>query len=950
MSTIFLNSTYEPYGPLSNNYQKTNLISKGTERWSSVTHFIYCKLLDKKKDCYINKKKASEVLSIYNEIVLQEENETLFNSYTKALRIKVENNPELKNILMLTGNSPILYHSSNPILGVIQDNQSNTVVGQNLYGKMLEQLRHSLKLQEKNDQQSKVQEEFENKLYLSYNVYINLQNAIYTGDDLEEDIVNNITLEQINSRHNNILSVPKQQVMQYYNNNNINPIVLLGMKEPKLIPLYLRKENLSRVPKINTERQKQIIFDMYFNYMIYNKDKDISVDNYKVVRYQTLNKLSVDEKNNIEKRVAILFYNNKLPEDLTKNIKEKIKKIKIPSFDQINYALQIEIPKYNKILVEPEPTSYVDDNKSVDPIIIFEIPDQNQNQYRMKATQKLSPISDDDFIHINGYDYPSISIYSAVQLLLRFMKDLKKAYNVVLKVNNNERPLNSSGFKSLENIWEEYRKLKEEYYNNNRIKYFKLATDIKFQDKNLQRILLSTGKSTLIWNQPNNQDQYQDLVFGKNRKGGQNIVGKYLEKLRETFKKDWDSFYLSTTVDDKYNIYLLAQEPFMEKWITMRVNEMCRTIMSVKTYMNQDKITKDFVQTTINLLYNPCSVFSTIGQFSKINTPSFFYTIVTRNRGFKQDVVEVFWKHTVVMLFYLLKYMQHEKFKNIQKIEQIINNIQQTVSKETNCVKIITNENENCILSALLNLLIQIKKLKTSCIENNDIDLATDIILDNPYKKRNNPLPNNTYIIPTNNKEIVAISYDQNPNVSYVPYWYGGPELVDSPNATPDLLSQFKPTVTNSDKLDETDYADYAKIIDSENNDTEEDGIEPELDEAEYSEFIDIDPDDAIDAEVGLVLDQEYDENGEQDYGDVDDNREFFGDGDGDGDRFGFSVTRDDELAVSRKVLINFPKCHDIDKTEEYIIKAIKTIYNSRVMKKIKQNRINFFANLLYST
>ena len=160
-----------PFGPLSNDYHFWMNIDN--ESWPTVTHYIYSNLICAPYN--INLKSARnpiEVRKMFHNLYQTCTNHTIAMAARIALKVKFAN-PVLEDALLQTGNRQIILQSDNPILGISADG-----VGQNLYGKDLQQLRHELRLRQR--EQAEKEQKFlaEETMVLIFRAYMTLLNAI----------------------------------------------------------------------------------------------------------------------------------------------------------------------------------------------------------------------------------------------------------------------------------------------------------------------------------------------------------------------------------------------------------------------------------------------------------------------------------------------------------------------------------------------------------------------------------------------------------------------------------------------------------------------------------------------------------------------------------------------------------------------------------------------------
>ena len=100
------------------------------------------------------------------------------------------------------------------------------------------------------------------------------------------------------------------------------------------------------------------------------------------------------------------------------------------------------------------------------------------------------------------------------------------------------------------------------------------------------------------------------------------------------------------------------------------------------------------------------------------------------------DVIDVIWKRIAVMIWYLIKYLNET---TIQNVRRVLISIEQLTSKEKPCEKIISGTLDNCIVSAILNILQNLisfneKYSLVQDIDKIDVETAVSIILNKDMK------------------------------------------------------------------------------------------------------------------------------------------------------------------------------------------------------------------------
>lgn len=104
-----------------------------------------------------------------------------------------------------------------------------------------------------------------------------------------------------------------------------------------------------------------------------------------------------------------------------------------------------------------------------------------------------------------------------------------------------------------------------------------------------------------------------------------------------------------------------------------------------------------------------------------------------------KNIAKIYWDRIVVMINTLIKNVQPSTAENIR---DTLVKIEMLASEPANCVRVISNEEDNCIVSALLNLLKGIYKFKEELgesteLDEDDVKFAGAIILNSKFNPQN---------------------------------------------------------------------------------------------------------------------------------------------------------------------------------------------------------------------
>jgi len=734
----------KPFGCLSNNYSNyvqgdkqqvsviQNLKFGNGKPCKTLTNYIYASLLQdgSYKQIVCNAKKAKDA---FHEQAIIEENNKISEAVKEALKKMFEQNTDLANLLLSTGDRKLLYMPKNgdTFLGISQIDKQ----GHNWYGFYLQQERKRLFDEIKTQKTKKDKEKEENIKYDTFLAEKALTDAIQRergGDDLKKYIGRSLDqiLQEFGGREtleskfklsrNLFLTSFQKRVSEQFASYVLNPTNMV---------LLIRKQFLHQLKTNKLKELKRQIFSMYADYLL--AKKGVSSDDFeKAKEEQFSGKYYFDNINNLEDRLYNLYNKGMLSERLSENIDEVKKSYHIPTDKEIDEAKKYQPPVKKDI---DQPDKYVTLN--TDPIYILPSNAERDEMYTKNA--KYVCLSPDSVckhrITINGFIYLTVNHYIIEKLMLRLgVKNVHSSY--ILDPS-------SGSFRNLPDIVKDYEKLKSKFYKDKSIEYAKEGLKKKFSNRVMQDYLLATGDANLIY------DDRKDSVLGSGPDDkGDNEVGKYLMKLRTKFaeERNKEEFNLLTPADIK-----LVMNAFMKDWVTQKVKDSCRTIVTINDYVKKKfdtevSLSPKFVETVLDNIYHPCSqIYGAVDQI-KFPAPEYFVSIVTNCVGMdsaSSEIIDVLWKRIAVIIYYLIIHLG-EKGVKIQDISSEIGHVQVLKSQKISCENIVSDEYENCIIVALVNLIIGIinfnrlygmPKFKVSEVE---VETATSIILESIIPKK----------------------------------------------------------------------------------------------------------------------------------------------------------------------------------------------------------------------
>lgn len=158
----------------------------------------------------------------------------------------------------------------------------------------------------------------------------------------------------------------------------------------------------------------------------------------------------------------------------------------------------------------------------------------------------------------------------------------------------------------------------------------KQALNVKFKDRSLQNLLLSTMKLRLIY--ADNHSLY--LGSGTKKDKGVNIVGKQLEIMRnEIIVKRQEESDKPIIIRPKIISKIIVNNKILREWVKGKLEDMCSVVYATHEYMKMKHGSNDinivFIKYIINYIYEPCqSIFGRMENITSIEVPQYFINMV----------------------------------------------------------------------------------------------------------------------------------------------------------------------------------------------------------------------------------------------------------------------------------------------------------------------------------
>jgi predicted NAD-dependent protein-ADP-ribosyltransferase YbiA (DUF1768 family) len=906
-SVNILNPTDKPFGRLSNNYKM--LMELDDKKWNSVSNYIYSNSMP--VPLYsnllhnIDPKDASKEFNKFIDKMIET---TAFTALQNGILERLNKDAKFRDALFAIGNAPIVYDSDNKLFGIKNN-------GSNMAGKVMEQLRNQYIIKHGEEKIIQSEQELIVKIQRNYIAYMLLKSLIRENkSSLDEffGVEPSAIIEKINPKQLREPNPPLEIIFNMYKSKQIPDAVMSSIANFDIAIHQLRKEYMRKTDDEYRDRTTNIIFNTYLMEMLkreYPNFSEQQIEDAHSTIYLTTDQQKLNEKREL---IADLFTRNIFEPVFSENMTNIINKnieaynIVMPNKEEMLRIESYVMPSFNYQLPQ-EITTIVTDDK-LEPVKIT--PSQDN---------PLCIEHNNSVINMDGRIYPSVAHYVYAMLLsqLSSVKNISNAHKLfVINKNKSERDLTN---------YISSQEAKKIFFDTFFVsvvsdikKYAKIAIDKKFQNKLIQDILLTTGNSKIIWNDPN------DVILGMVKGNGENFVGEYMMKIRNDIKQSTEKDLKREIAWSKV-IEIIETDSFINEWIKLRVKEL---IMNAHIMASccKSTISSDFIKIIIEELYDKCSIISSHLDVMPDIVPRYFMDIVksfsiekkVENDGeekrvykkvminVKEDVAKTIWQYILVLI---LTVYDSAKEHSVYAMREIIAESEIYLSKKRKCEGEIPNNFNKCIFSALINVLSKIEKISRSVlypfkINHESIDIAVNIILNKNLQRElnDNNKEENIY-------ETLRTEHTEKPNQKLM--------IRRKMKVAP--LNSIAPPVGGEDSDEEMDELVF------ENSD-DESGSEKSTDEGIFEDKDEEDEDDEEDEE-------------DRDEGDdlIQDRTD---------ESIDLSSTVIDYHIINELKVID-SNIEDDEDVIKHIKNAIKEIAKYKIPFKIKINRINFFATLI---
>lgn len=261
------------------------------------------------KDLELQKKNIYDLYDYYSN---EEYVETITTALDKAYSVKIESDPELKTILLSTGNSPIMYESRNAILG------TGNGSGKNLIGKTLMQIRQQLNYKPVSEDKNI------NTIFVIYQAIIILRKLLFEKHNILTDYEGKTAQEIVDSNKalaNSIpIDTPANMKVKY-------PEINDELQHPGNIANLLRNKYKDKIKEIVEAKKKNEMCREFIKYTIELQNPNMPSDTIEQAVDQFIFTIPGETQSQRLEQYKVFcdnviksYYQNKLPSELTDRI------------------------------------------------------------------------------------------------------------------------------------------------------------------------------------------------------------------------------------------------------------------------------------------------------------------------------------------------------------------------------------------------------------------------------------------------------------------------------------------------------------------------------------------------------------------------------------------------------------------------------------------------------
>lgn len=751
------NPNDKPFGPLSNMFPMEDFKINNV-KYRNLNNYIYsflgCDSFSRNR--LANMSNQGEVYTTAMEINNKCYLNTTLEAYQKAYDVYFNKEDEMIKLIS-TGNKNILFDVPDKVLGYANGE------GENLIGKMLEDIRKSKYYKFKEDKEKELEQIKKFIFYKYFMVVFYLEKLINSKrfiDDPETSSKNldeyiNLNIDEIVDKIGfNNLAGQYMSFETFDKNNMISGLensekFRFFIKHSKDIANYIRKQYLKMV-KQNILEDEMYKIDLLYIYLLKKNLLISSVisqkEALKLIRkyYDTQNFSKLADK------LMDDFKNGTLDPEIAQ---EFIQKLNIPSEEEIK---AVEDQKFEE---NPDQKLLYFSNVNIDDFIKTLLKDENpdENQVRFYDKGFLSPYQYTRMLKIDDNFFPTVYHYVLVRLVIiadiwsiekldistdEYKNFINRAHTFIMQnIGLNPFLVENYNF-NFRDLDDQLDKILKDYFSMNVYKRLEISLIQKFRNLRLRQLLVNTGDDDIIYT------DYKDEILG----GRLNELGKSLMRLRDRYMAE-GMMKADIEFKDIKLIEIVDGNKKFENWVNKRLNDIITSIRSSMFYLGSLES---------NIKFNTNLLSPELTEYIIVNLYRACEELLLKTTNISDIPVEIYRKcynslkeygigpRSIVMIWIYLSSLingvksfitpQNKKYKNLNEVMDAIYLIPLMEMKEMNCNNPLpkTENNsrfKNCVIFAI-NYIIKCmrgfinnySKMKLPAITKTDLLYAFRII------------------------------------------------------------------------------------------------------------------------------------------------------------------------------------------------------------------------------
>jgi len=722
MSTIELyRSKKDALRPLCNHsYTPFN---SNDRRWETVSHYIYSRTLPPgpARDAVA----SADPETIHT--VCDRQRRLLHSSILRKtlktlLTAQLQQHPELAQLLLNTEHRPIQYIGEK--LGNRQKiDLGNFLVstGDDLYVEALTDMRqflHAARVEAEEDT-------YRNHLKKGYALKKRLEHAMESGDDLSE-FTRIETVEHLTEALDAALveHIDDEELEDLYQTERDKPfpaVISAITGEPWKLVQHVRKSQFGNYQLSQLGRLKDELFDAFVKHTLHLKYPHIQPREYDLAIQQLKQSTHPEELISRKDYLYRIYREELIRDDFRDKADHIYTKHYVPRDDEVDLVAKFNIDPPSNPVAPPNMPLYEELHGT--PIIISAFADpENDSPFNMLSPNYINP-----FI-IDGWKFPTVVHALLAELLTTAIPGTTTSESHLRNyVYDKFVAAHPNAFQFPNIISASLNYLFENHLNQTITLNTFQALDAKFEDPNLQKLLIDTGNATLTWTNPNDPSVNHH-------------VARHLTKLRTKFYNDRATRTVGMISSNEIHTHFNSND--WQEWTATRTQNMCDAINTYRNYLNARntktiQITPNLASTVLDHLYQPA--LATLSDDVITPPTDTFRNTVKNCDGFRnapEDLVDVLWSRLVVVFDHILSLSKESG----DDPKTLIDNANKLGEKQVPIFpRLVDNDDDHRATAAVINILNRLAHLNlivssrktplTDAQMYSDVRFAMDILV-----------------------------------------------------------------------------------------------------------------------------------------------------------------------------------------------------------------------------